>query len=273
MHQRLQLKANWLHKFYLWWMHHNIAHRSLFWSMWSLIARFMGPTWGPSGADRTQVGPMLAPWTSLSGMILKIPNRIWTVARSTVNDLGKCNFISDCEVMSYSTITTPTSYPLNTSFRSVDTHLGCGAEFIRQFSLVAAEPQAFFKAGYSSGAIWCHKASCSVNELPTDSENQRKSHQGCCCVEQTRICSWYFKCWTTTANKVWVLAIDPTAASQKWVLEMEPMMVNRKCVLDMDSMAANRDWVQDMDSMSTNRVRVSYPTVSPVPVWVRIPAL
>ena len=23
----------------------------------------MGPTWGPSGADRTQLGPMLAPWT------------------------------------------------------------------------------------------------------------------------------------------------------------------------------------------------------------------
>ena len=34
----------------------------------SLIARFMGPTWGPSGASRTQVGPMLAPWTLLSGM-------------------------------------------------------------------------------------------------------------------------------------------------------------------------------------------------------------
>ena len=32
-----------------------------------LIARFMGPTWGPSGADRTQVGPMLAPWRLLSG--------------------------------------------------------------------------------------------------------------------------------------------------------------------------------------------------------------
>ena len=27
----------------------------------------MGPTWGPSGADRTQVGPMLAPWILLSG--------------------------------------------------------------------------------------------------------------------------------------------------------------------------------------------------------------
>ena len=34
----------------------------------SLIARFMGPTWGPSGADRTHVGPMLAPWTLISGI-------------------------------------------------------------------------------------------------------------------------------------------------------------------------------------------------------------
>ena len=34
----------------------------------SLIARFMGPTWGPSGADRIHVGPMLAPWTLLSGI-------------------------------------------------------------------------------------------------------------------------------------------------------------------------------------------------------------
>ena len=32
-----------------------------------LIARFIGPTWGPSGTDRTQMGPMLAPWTLLSG--------------------------------------------------------------------------------------------------------------------------------------------------------------------------------------------------------------
>ena len=29
----------------------------------------MGPTWGPSGADRTQVGPMFVPWTLLSGDI------------------------------------------------------------------------------------------------------------------------------------------------------------------------------------------------------------
>ena len=36
--------------------------------MISLIARFMGPTWGPSGANMTQVGPMLAPWTLLCGI-------------------------------------------------------------------------------------------------------------------------------------------------------------------------------------------------------------
>ena len=29
----------------------------------------MGPTWGPPGADRTQMGPMLAPWILLSGLI------------------------------------------------------------------------------------------------------------------------------------------------------------------------------------------------------------
>ena len=33
----------------------------------TLIARFMGPTWDPSGTDRAQMGPVLAPWTLLSG--------------------------------------------------------------------------------------------------------------------------------------------------------------------------------------------------------------
>ena len=39
-----------------------------FWRYASLIAKFMGPLWGPSGANRTQVGPMLAQRTLLSGM-------------------------------------------------------------------------------------------------------------------------------------------------------------------------------------------------------------
>ena len=30
------------------------------------IAKFIGPTWGPPGSCRPQMGPMLAPWTVLS---------------------------------------------------------------------------------------------------------------------------------------------------------------------------------------------------------------
>ena len=38
----------------------------------TLMARFVGPTWGPPGADRTQIGPMLAPWSLESGHIRAI---------------------------------------------------------------------------------------------------------------------------------------------------------------------------------------------------------
>ena len=37
----------------------------------SLIAGFVGPIWGPSGAVNTHVGPMLVPWTLLSGNCLR----------------------------------------------------------------------------------------------------------------------------------------------------------------------------------------------------------
>ena len=35
-------------------------HKFLAWIWWTFYQNFpdMGPTWGPSGADRTQVGPM-----------------------------------------------------------------------------------------------------------------------------------------------------------------------------------------------------------------------
>ena len=49
------------------WMHSMIYNDRL--THWgSLITKFMGPKWGLSGADRTQMGPMLAPWTLLSGL-------------------------------------------------------------------------------------------------------------------------------------------------------------------------------------------------------------
>ena len=37
------------------------------------IAKFMGPTWGTPGSCRPQMGPMLAPWTLLSGLMSHQP--------------------------------------------------------------------------------------------------------------------------------------------------------------------------------------------------------
>ena len=52
----------------------------ILWSSWLIrlirrfnitqIAKYMGPTWGPPGSCRPQMGPMLASWTLLSGNIV-----------------------------------------------------------------------------------------------------------------------------------------------------------------------------------------------------------
>ena len=50
-------------------LHSRVSYDVSRFSMTTPLARFMGPTWGPSGADGTQVGPMLAPWALLSGYV------------------------------------------------------------------------------------------------------------------------------------------------------------------------------------------------------------
>ena len=57
----------------------------------SLIARFMVPTWGPPGADRTQVGPMLAPWSLLSVMVYTLSPRL--NGRHFAHNTLKCIFL------------------------------------------------------------------------------------------------------------------------------------------------------------------------------------
>ena len=48
----------------------NIFHADIFHhTILTQITRFTGPTWGPPGSCRPQVGPMLTPWTMLSGNI------------------------------------------------------------------------------------------------------------------------------------------------------------------------------------------------------------
>ena len=61
----------------------------------SLIARLMGPTWGPSGADRTQVGPMLAPWTLLSGITAINTLRLSKNGRHFADHIFKCIFLNE----------------------------------------------------------------------------------------------------------------------------------------------------------------------------------
>ena len=56
-----------------------------------LIARFMGPTWGPSGAGRTQMGPMLAPWTLLSGICSA--GHFWYIASMIIQQTDKRHHI------------------------------------------------------------------------------------------------------------------------------------------------------------------------------------
>ena len=71
--------SNWL-----WAFPDNKVHGANMWPTWVLsapngphvgpmnlairIAKFMGPTWGSPGSCRPQMGPMLAPWTLLSGL-------------------------------------------------------------------------------------------------------------------------------------------------------------------------------------------------------------
>ena len=57
----------------------------------NLIARFMEPTWGPSGADRTQVGPMMAQWTLLSGNALRAEWRV--LCQKHASRAGTSNYI------------------------------------------------------------------------------------------------------------------------------------------------------------------------------------
>ena len=43
------------------------------------IAKFMGPTWGPPGSCQPQMGPMLVPWTFLSGIDINKGNPLVNV--------------------------------------------------------------------------------------------------------------------------------------------------------------------------------------------------
>ena len=63
---RRNSSAKWF-KQHLWKQNKWLTVNNNFHHSWTQIAKFMGPTWGPPGSCRPQMGPMLAPWTLLSG--------------------------------------------------------------------------------------------------------------------------------------------------------------------------------------------------------------
>ena len=88
-------------------LHNRISYTgkmtSLYWdgpqtfSESSLTARFLGPTWSPPGADRSHVGPMLSPWTLLSGSLQTgiFHHNIWRlICQKQVSQTGIRNYIT-----------------------------------------------------------------------------------------------------------------------------------------------------------------------------------
>ena len=75
------------------------------WLQNALIARFMGPTWNPAWANRTQMGPMLAPWTLLFGVFdyqhldkMCWWNHIFETFLNLIIDISTPNFYADIYV-------------------------------------------------------------------------------------------------------------------------------------------------------------------------------
>ena len=60
-----------------------------------LIAIFMGPTWGPPGSCRPQMGPMLAPWTLVSGTSHQ-PTKYYNVTITKQNTTKPFAYFMEC---------------------------------------------------------------------------------------------------------------------------------------------------------------------------------
>ena len=64
------------------------------------IAKFIGPSWGTTGSCRPQMGPMLVPWTLLSGALLCRKCQLtihssWCVApRHKTSNLTHCGLVA-----------------------------------------------------------------------------------------------------------------------------------------------------------------------------------
>ena len=123
------------------------------------IARFMGPTWGPPGSCRPQMGLMLAPWTLLSGaageLFRYMPHMdviwlIWEVfCKPKISPAGK---------LTKRTSLVPPCGKMEPELIKLLHELHKLHDVVRQLILTWINIE-------SHGIIWHHMASSSFNEL------------------------------------------------------------------------------------------------------------
>ena len=77
----------------------------------------MGPTWGQSGTDRTQVGPMLATWTLLSGNFWHNIKLHFQVQTDLNADTSPIQHVRSCLLDSYFNVRTTVSSTTGTTQR------------------------------------------------------------------------------------------------------------------------------------------------------------
>ena len=65
------------------------------------ITKFMGPTWGPPGSCRPQVGPMLVPWTLLSGYVKHVLALLWSSTMTKQYAVFGCWAVHEKKVLIY----------------------------------------------------------------------------------------------------------------------------------------------------------------------------
>ena len=83
------------------------------------ITKFMGPIWGPPGSCRPQMGPMLAPWTLLSGIPIKLGRKqdCWCAGSPQVINNYVINYVGSAVTFSQGRISTNFAISMLTNAR------------------------------------------------------------------------------------------------------------------------------------------------------------
>ena len=119
------------------------------------IAKFMGPTWGPPGFCRPQMGPMLAPWTLLSGYSYR-KHDCWCTGSSQAISNYVMNYVGSAVTVSQGRVSTNcTILALTNARKYKHIYMFPDIGLVRQLSLVCAvHPLKKSQMIYSRVPMW-----------------------------------------------------------------------------------------------------------------------